>query len=144
MYYDVAIATGAGDFYNFEMKMCHTSLTELTNNFADNYDGNTPVVVRPVGMVSFPDQGDYWYGIPGFTSFDYNGTDNLIIELHFNGTSGASYHTWYGEETNRNLLGTSYNATTGSLGTILLRTKIWITYGIIESASLGKVKAVFK
>jgi hypothetical protein len=144
LYYDIATCTGSGSFYDFEMKMCHTSLTELTPNFEDNYDGNIPVVVVTTRTLTFPDLNDYWFDVPGFTSFEYNGTDNLIIELRFNGTSGHKYYTWYGEETGRNLLGTSYEAVTGSVSDRLLRVRMWVTNSAVESASLGRVKAVFK
>ncbi|MCP4231830.1 MAG: hypothetical protein GY771_17005 [bacterium] len=144
LYYDIADCNGTGKFFDFEMKMCHTGLTELTDNFEDNYDGNTPVVVVPTGTLNFPNRNDYWFDMPGFTSFEYNGTDNLIIELRFSGSNNRKYYTWYDDITGRNLLGRSYDATAGSVSDMLLRVKIWITYGAIESSSLGNIKAVFK
>lgn len=75
----------AGD-YTYTVRMGHTSLTTLTHpsNFSDNYnvDGVTTVANAqtfsiPAGIIT----GDwFWLPIPE-GSFNYNGTDNLLVEI---------------------------------------------------------------
>lgn len=75
--------TAAGS-YTTTITMAHTTLTALTSDFTANYDLGTPVTVANnvtfsihAGLVA----GD-WYWVPLPTaSFNYDGTNNLIVEI---------------------------------------------------------------
>ncbi len=63
------------------MKLCHTSLDELTDYYEDNYGGNTPEVVSEEDPLVLTTTADEWFDIPGFQPFSYDGVDNLLIEV---------------------------------------------------------------
>ena len=63
------------------MKLCHTSLDELTDYYEDNYGGNTPELVATADPFSVTVGADEWFDIPGFQPFSYDGVDNLLIEV---------------------------------------------------------------
>ncbi len=124
--------------------LCHTSLSALTDSFATNYDGNTPVVVKSADPLTInPSVG--WYSIPGITAFDYNGTDNLIVEVRWTGSDSVSYDAHFANRAvNRNLFSGESTATTGTVAAMNVRLKIKITNVAIENSSLGELKAIFK
>ena len=133
-----------GLFWNFEMRLCHTSLDELTENFSDNYAGNTPIMVAdddPLNITT----GDGWWAVPDFTPFDYNGSDNLIIEIRWQDDNEVSVYMWHFDSgSDRFLLAKGYDAETGSVATKINRFRLTVDITAIESSSLGQIKAVFK
>jgi len=66
----------SGTFYGVRIYFCHTTRTSLSTTFADNYSGNTPVLV--VSRDSLPlNWTEGQWGQIGFDNpFNYNGTDN--------------------------------------------------------------------
>ncbi|MCP4231835.1 MAG: hypothetical protein GY771_17030 [bacterium] len=133
-----------GLFWNFEMRLCHTPLDELTDNFDDNYSGNTPVLVAdddPLNITT----GDGWWAVPDFTPFDYNGSDNLIIEIRWQDDNEVSVYMWFFDAgTNRFLLAKGYDAETGSVSSKMNRFRLAINTSGLESASLGRIKTTFR
>ena len=76
--------------YTVNITLGHTSLTALTDTFADNFDSGTPVAVAtaltfnvPAGV---PAGTPIWLPITG--SFNYNGTDNLIVDIEVSNAVG--------------------------------------------------------
>ncbi len=87
----------AATFPNVTVKMCHTSVTSLSSTFDDNYGGRTPVWVfhQDSGFVR-GGEPDVWDTVALSTPFDYNGTDNLLVEVVWQGTaSGLSAYSWF-------------------------------------------------
>jgi len=97
-------------FNNTSVKLCHTTVTTLTTNYSSNYGGNTPIWVYhgdlPRGM---PQRGTY-DTLDFTTYFNYNGTDNLIVEVLWSGrtaavgipsytSNGSGYRRCYGIDT---------------------------------------------
>lgn len=85
-------ATTTLQTYTFSMKVGHTTLAELGHTFADNFDVGTPVTVAEQVSLTVPagiPAGGYlwipWTGAP----FDYNGTDNLLLEMEVTDPSGV-------------------------------------------------------
>lgn len=72
---DDASSWGGVDWY-----VCPTSLSELTDNFNNNYDGNTPVCFYSVPVHTFNVKANEWTGFQFDTPFDYDGVSNLIFE----------------------------------------------------------------
>jgi hypothetical protein len=77
--------------YTVTVKLGHTSLTDLTGTFADNFNSGTPVTVAnavnfsiPAGV---PDGGYVWMPLPDGT-FYYNGTNNLVVQIEVTPLSG--------------------------------------------------------
>ena len=69
----------SGRFQNVKIYFCHTSKNSLSNTFADNYDGNTPVLVYSSADVTLGWSEGAWGTIDFGTLFDYNGSDNVLI-----------------------------------------------------------------
>lgn len=111
MYHD----SGGGTFSNVEILFCHTDRTSLSTTFADNYAGNAPVQVFSSPSLSLNATPVGWHRLLFDQTFAYNGTDNLLIEIRWNGGSGI-LHTGATSESGwkRALLGTA-SATTGTL-----------------------------
>jgi len=91
---DPADNTPGGD-YTVNVRMAHTTLSELTNTFADNYDLGAPVDIAnnlsftiPAGI---PAGGYVWVPLTG--TFSYNGIDNLIVEVEVLSASAGNM-TW--------------------------------------------------
>ena len=75
-----------GSFDNFRVYMCHTSATQLSTVFADNYTGNTPVEVMNVPTMVAGGPADQWWDWS--VNFPYNNVDNLLVEVRWNGDNG--------------------------------------------------------
>ena len=106
--------------YTVTVRLGHSTLQDLTTNFAANFS-DTPITVA--NNVSFTAtggiaRGDYiWLPMPD-GRFDYNGTDNLLVEIEVLASSGNTY--WlvkdgiphrraYGIVGNANAIGTNGN-----------------------------------
>ena len=83
--------------YTMNVKLGHTNLSALTTTFANNFNVNAPVTVAsavnftvPAGI---PVGGYLWVPLPT-ASFDYNGTDNLVVEIAVTAASGESGGQW--------------------------------------------------
>jgi len=77
--------------YTATVRMGHTTLTTLNDIYASNYNAAPPVIVAdtvsftvPAGI---PADGWFWVPLPDST-FEYNGTDNLIIDTTVTAGSG--------------------------------------------------------
>ncbi|MCP4230183.1 MAG: hypothetical protein GY771_08540 [bacterium] len=127
--YDIESVLGSddGEFASFEMRLCHTSLSELTDNFDANYDGNTALIVATANPLVIPNDSDFWYSIPNMSSFSYNGTDNLIIETKWASSNGISFDCYCSFDTvMRNLQIADYDGTTGDLSNHIIRKKLTV------------------
>lgn len=105
--------SGSGTYYNMRISLTHTAVTNLSTTFADNYGGNQPTQI--FSQSAFPIDGANWRQIIFDTPFDYNGTDNLLIEIRWQSGRGT-VPTGATEEDGwkRTLMG-AVNASTGTL-----------------------------
>jgi len=75
-----------------EIRMGHTTLTQFNRNFDQNL-GKTPSVLFN-GPLTWTLTGNTWCDVGLTGVFDYNGTDNLIVEVRYTSRSGGtSCHT---------------------------------------------------
>jgi hypothetical protein len=131
----------AGTFNNFSIKMCHTSLTALAKNFKGNYGGNTPVEVYK-NSAQYVNASPYkWFGFPFAAAFNYNGKDNFIIEVQWNGDSGGYAYNHWSPATGRCVY--SVNGGAAVLSNYLHYMRISIGALGVSPTSLGRVKALF-
>ncbi len=107
----------SGIFYNYRLLACHTSLSELTDTYDTNYDGNEPDTVALTGMLELGWVNNQWGSLAFDTQFEYNGLDNLLLEFRWNGDDGRAVYTkgWYPPGGNRTLDGYSLTSPTGTL-----------------------------
>ena len=117
--YDAVAETG----FAYTVVMSHTSATTLGTDYAA--DLPSPVMVFnstldiPAALI-----GD-WYEIPLSTSFNYNGTDNLVVDI--DGTGGIAANaacivdiTTIPLYNGRNLWAATSGAATGSIDDMLV------------------------
>ena len=136
----------AGNFYQLEMRLCHTALSELTTNFSSNYGGNTPVLVASADPFTINGKKDQWFGPDCAPAFDYNGADNLIVEVRWrNQQLTTRVEVWaYKAAGNRLLLSNDYNGAEGQLSTKTDRLRITFYDAAAAPSSLGKIKALLR
>lgn len=136
----------AGYFYGLEMRLCHTPLSELTTNFNQNYGGKTPVLVASANPYTINGKKDEWFALDCSPAFDYNGVDNLLVEVRWrNQQYTTRVEVWaYKAARNFLLLGSDYNASEGTLSTKTDRLRITFDEGAVAASSLGKVKALLR
>lgn len=134
-------------FGKFEMRLCHTSLSQLTTTYQTNYGGNQPALVKAADPLVLTVRTNQWFAVPLATPFDYNNRDNLIVEVRWqNGQSETSIYTWTDDRPGQSLClrQSQYNPTTGTL--YELHPVMRITYGdnAVAPTSLGRVKALYR
>ncbi|MGD8718647.1 MAG: hypothetical protein PVH29_07480 [Candidatus Zixiibacteriota bacterium] len=138
--------TEAGTFYNCNILLCHTSLAHVTTAFHSNYSGNTPVTVF-VGTKVVPvmPQGQ-WFPAAESINFEYNNTNNLLIEIHWSGASGETMCSIYSNSRGKagRVFALDPNANTGTVtenyDTI---GRITISPTGVEPTSLGRIKGLY-
>ena len=135
-----------GHFYEFEMRLCHTPLTALTTNFSANYGGNTPVLAASLHPLTVNGRKDEWFGVACTTPFDYNDSDNLIVEVRWrNQTLTTKIEVWgYTAASNRLLIYKNYEATEGEVSPKTDRLRITFSGTAAAPTSLGRIKALLR
>lgn len=87
----IGIATAAEGTYTINVRLGHTTLSALNPTFADNFNSGSPVTVASGATFSVPAgvpvDSYLWLPLPAAT-FNYNGTDNLIVEVEVTSASG--------------------------------------------------------
>jgi hypothetical protein len=143
----------AGYFENFKLTLCHTDLTSLTNNYVNNYRGRTPVHVinrSRLNVNSTPPET--WVAFPFDAPFDYNGGDNLVVEVWWHGDNGAGGSARYGNAGggNRQLYSGIYNGNpyagypnTGYTTQYMHYMRITLTASAVDGSSVGRIKYLF-
>ena len=84
-------AVSTAQTYTATIRMGHTTLAALGTTYADNYDAGAPVTVANAVTFSIPAgiPAGEWFWVPLPTStFTYNGTDNLIVDVVTTAGSG--------------------------------------------------------
>ena len=139
-------STGA-TFNNVRVYLGHSNHTALESTFANNYDSFTPVQVLNASSLNVTgNSGEWWdMGItPG--TFTYNNTNNLIMEIRWNGDNGSSALCYRANGTAKRMWATNDdNALTGTVQNQgqYIRLTISNTTGVTPS-SMGRVKAAFR
>ena len=103
--------TYAGTFPSTSVKMCNTTVTSLTSTFNNNYGGATPVWVYHNDAHVTTSQTYSWDTVALMTPFDYNGSDNLLVEVVWQGSASGYYsYVWYNTASGNRRAG-AYNIT---------------------------------
>jgi hypothetical protein len=132
----------AGTYYNFKIRLCHTTLSQLTYNLEANYDGNTPVEVYARGQQYIYADPGAWFGWAFDKSFRYDGRKNLIVEVYWKDSDQQGQTSTYATAgTNRG----AYDVN-GSISVVNYWHHMRITVeGIgVTPTSLGRVKALYR
>jgi hypothetical protein len=144
----------AGYFDNFRLTLCHTGLGSLTNSYAGNYDGRTPVNVFERSRLTVSQVApETWLPFDFDTPFDYNGTDNLIVEVWWEGDNGAGGSARYGNAGGgpRQLYSGILNGVpyggypdNGYTSAYMHYMRITMSAAAVNSSSLGRIRALYR
>lgn len=133
-------------FRQFELRLCHTAVAELTTDLNTNYGGNTPVLVYSANPLLLTGQPDEWFGFNLEPWFNYNNCDNLIIEPRWNnGTVEKACDTW-GWNTGKNWgwISKEYTGQSGQLFAVICRFRLTYDVPAVAPCSLGRVRALYR
>jgi len=82
-------------FQHLTVKLSHSSLADLSTTFADNLGSGkgSQTTVLSDATVTFPaGSAGSWHAIPLTTSFNYNGLDNLIVDMALASAGSGVFH----------------------------------------------------
>jgi hypothetical protein len=128
--------SSVGTFDNVRVYLCHTNVVQLSTTFDTNYGGNTPVEVINVPSMNVGNAGNIW--MEWDVSFDYNNTDNLLIEIRWNGDNGVGVPIWRTNESAPfRLYAWDDNASTGTVGNQGYYAKLSISTGPAPDHDVG-------
>jgi gliding motility-associated-like protein len=102
---------------NLTVKLAHTTLVNPSANFAANFTSAPVIVLSSSNYTYTPNIGNWnvpsnnWTPIPLQTPFNYNFTDNLLVEFEFSNSSGFIVGNY---ADNGGIPITQYSATPGS------------------------------
>ncbi|MFW5898739.1 MAG: DNRLRE domain-containing protein, partial [Candidatus Saliniplasma sp.] len=110
--------TGSATFPDFTISLAHSDIDDLTDTFEDNYHGEK-IEVYDVPDFTF-EEGSGWVDIDVDNLFEYNGEDNLLVEIKWDGNASGDFvflnYGIFGTE-HRSL----YNYSDSSTGTLSYR-----------------------
>jgi hypothetical protein len=137
-------STASGTYNDVRVWLCHSTKTQLEATFDNNYTGKTPVQVRTGGNLTFSGSGYFDIGITP-DKFNYNNSDNLLMEIRWNGDSGTNIACYRSNDTTGRVYAWDHNARSGSLQITgqCIRLHIGTMTGV-QPASLGRVKSLFR
>jgi hypothetical protein len=79
-----------GNYSNFKIFLAHTSLTNLTNTFANNFNGYQIEVFSEANVVANSSNGDTWIHFDLNGNFTYDSSHNLLVDIQWNGRGGTN------------------------------------------------------
>jgi hypothetical protein len=127
-----------GIFLNGRVYACHTTVTELDTVYEANYAGNTPKAAMTRDTLFLRWKNGDWQGLGFDSPFDYNGTNNLILEFRWQGDNDSSVYDlgWY-TPGNRAMDAKSSTAERGTPRNYMPRFRIFYSStGIAEGPSM--------
>ena len=135
--------TTAGTFNDVRVWLCHSKKTALEATFNNNYTGYTPVQVRTGGNLTLSGSGYFDIGITP-NKFNYNNSDNLLMEVRWNGDSRATCACYSSPQPLSRLYASSHTATSGTVHNAgqCIRLHIATMTGV-QPTSLGRVRALY-
>lgn len=143
-------ATGAsdseGDYPNFNLYMGHTSLSDLTATFDDNWATSGTLVLSDPAVELTGITGDQWFTFELADPFQYDGTSNLLMEVTWEGTSlvGGSIYTWcWIGSGNRTVTAGEASSATGLPGAICQQLKLDYDGMALEQTTFAGIKSSF-
>jgi hypothetical protein len=101
-----------GTFTGVQIYALHVSRTALTSTFNQNYESETPVLIYSKSSLDLNIPENTWGKINFDSSFAYNGSDNLLIEIRWNGSPSGDLIT--STTTGNALHGERVTSTTGT------------------------------
>jgi len=133
----------SGTYSDTRVWLCHSTKTALEATFDNNYSG-TPVQVMNKTSFQMP-AGPNWVDF-GITPnlFNYNNTNNLLMEVRWNGDGGVVDYCARTAQANSRVYATDHNASSGSVQNNGQRIRLYIgTMTGVTPTSLGRIKSLY-
>lgn len=134
-------------FYDLTLFLCNTPVEKLTDNYSVNYGGNPRAEVYYAPYELITATADCWVGFDLDQAFQYDGENNLLVEVQWtaDGENGTVYSWGWITDGDTYVAGV-YDDPIGGVYTLGLRTKLVGEYGptAVEPASLGRVKVGYR
>jgi hypothetical protein len=135
----------AGYMKEFTLTMSHTGVEEMAPDFETNYGGFEPAVVYSDPRQLIAAEPYRWMGFDLDQPFEYNGTDNLIIEVYWKGRDGGpSAVTYWGEKPGRICMYAGPVECDPAVFNFQHNMRATVTPTAVSPTSLGRVKAIFE
>jgi len=136
----------AGRFDNFVVWVCHTTRTNLSRTFDENYYGSARRVKGPVSFTTPARVG--WFPLGLTSTYAYNNRNHLLIELRYYGDNGVGVEVYNAQDLGGNRTIWSFNRTASTAANAIGRAFHWVLYfdyyTATEPTSLGRVKALYR
>jgi hypothetical protein len=123
----------------------------LTDTYADNYDGKTPVQVFYRENCHIAANPYQWFGFQFDRPFAYNGADNLLFEVWWEGDDDGWAYTYWARATGRYVCSYIKGTTPlygypdkGEIHDFLHHMRITISPIAVAPTSLGRVKSTYR
>jgi len=142
-----------GKFYKFKLLLCHTSRAEPAPPFNANYESRTPAEVFAADPAAISMRIREWFGFDCQPAFRYNGSDNLLLEVWWEGDDDGGGYVFTAEvpEQRRCLLAYRKDGVPeygypdrGEALYWLHFMRITLEPDAVWPTSLGRVKAVYR
>ena len=137
-----AAGGSAASFGDLEIILGHTDLENLGVDFDDNYLPGSDVVVYSESYTELRVGPDGWITLDLENGFDYNGTDNLVMEIRWSSGSGSLYTYRWETGGDRCLRGDGPSSTHGTLVTQMCQFRIETPLAL-DQRTFGSIKAEF-
>jgi len=143
----------AGKYFKFRLTLCPTSRSALTERYADNYDGNTPVQVFARDPLQFEPKLNDWFGFTFDAPYVYDGRRNLVVEVWWAGQENEAnaYTDWGPDFMGRCVVSfVTYGVPecgypdAGRVQDYIHYMRITITDVGVAPTSLGRLRALFR
>jgi len=136
-----------GTFDNLKIFLAHTELDNLTETFADNYDGELCRVFNLPTYELNASNDDEWISFPLNDNFTYDDSRNLLVEIRWDGDDGNSIslrRDSFGT-VNKRVFNSSMGSTTGNAdGTLInARFNIDVVMNTVKDDHIGTSYAPF-
>lgn len=134
--------SASGTYNNFKLYMGLCSSSELTSTFADNYIPGSRVLVYETASQVMSAGPDEWMTITLDTPFWYNGEDNLILELEWQGGANMFYTYMWETGASRGLIADYPWMEQGTLSTSMSELGFDGDLGFVQ-VTFGAIKTLF-
>lgn len=130
-----------GTYNNFKLYMGLASADVLSDTFADNYIDGTRILVYDTATQTMSAGADEWMTITLDTPYWYNGSDNLVFELEWQGGASMFYTYMWNTGSPRGLMNkTDLTSPTGTLSNNMSELRFDGTMALVPS-TFGSIKA---
>ena len=134
-----------GYFKNFKLTLCHTGRSELVADFVANYDNHKPVVVYEKESQYAEATAYTWWGFDFDTPFEYDGDDNLIVEVFWlERDGGPGVVSYWTPKKGRCCMYAGPVPTDPAVFDYLHYMRVTVSPTAVAPTSLGRVKAMFR